>query len=141
MVDPRMPSEPVTPAFAGRAPMSRWAAEAGEHLWPWHRGAFAEHRLMHTLALAAALAVSIVWALAAAGELASGMVIGWWFGWSLLEIPVRLKTKPYVKEGPWWGARFRRASVMDMVCYVLFKNLLIGAVLFLTLKGLGRLVA
>jgi hypothetical protein len=30
--------------------------------------------------------------------------------------------------------------VMDMVCYVAFKNLLIGASLFLVLKALGRLV-
>jgi NosR/NirI family transcriptional regulator, nitrous oxide reductase regulator len=29
--------------------------------------------------------------------------------------------------------------VMDMLCYVGFKNLLIGASLFLALKALGRL--
>ena len=40
---------------------------------------------------------------------------------------------------PWWGRRYRVASVMDMVCYVGFKNLLIGAALFLMLKSLGWL--
>jgi hypothetical protein len=29
---------------------------------------------------------------------------------------------------------------MDMICYVGFKNLLIGAALFITLKSLGLLV-
>ena len=53
---------------------------------------------------------------------------------------VRLGAKPYVKEGPWWGQRYRKASLMDMTCYVGFKNLLIGATLFLTLKSMGLLV-
>ena len=43
------------------------------------------------------------------------------------------------EEGPWWGQLYRRASTMDMLCYVSFKNLLIGAVLFIGLKGAGIL--
>ena len=56
--------------------------------------------------------------------------------WSVFEIFVRLDAKPYVKEGPWWGHLYRRATVMDMICYVSFKNLLIGAVLFIGLRTL-----
>ncbi|MCK6410297.1 MAG: transcription regulator, partial [Thauera sp.] len=57
--------------------------------------------------------------------------------WSVFEVAVRLGSKPYVKDGPWWGNRYRRANLMDMLCYVGFKNLLIGAALFLVLKSLG----
>ncbi|MBP8134336.1 MAG: transcription regulator, partial [Zoogloea sp.] len=61
------------------------------------------------------------------------------FGWSVFEVLVRLDAKPYVKEGPWWGRLYRRASTRDMLCYVSFKNLLIGAVLFIGLKMAGLL--
>jgi hypothetical protein len=74
------------------------------------------------------------------GQLRAGAIIGWWFGWSLLEVMIRLANKRYVKEGPWWGRRYRRATLMDMVCYVGFKNLLLGAALYLALRALGRLV-
>jgi len=140
MVDPRMPSEPVSPPYATLTnPLARWGAELRDHLWPWTRAGFRRHAALQAIAVALSLVVSTVWVLAAAGQLASGALIGWWFGWSLLEIVVRLDTKRYVKEGPWWGARYRVASVMDMLCYVLFKNLLIGALLFLSLKSLGWL--
>lgn len=36
----------------------------------------------------------------------------------------------YVKDGPWWRKTYRHANVMDMISYVSFKNLLIGAALF-----------
>lgn len=52
---------------------------------------------------------------------------------------IRLSGRRYVKDGPWWQARYRRAGVMDMLSYVGFKNLLIGATLFLGLKALGLL--
>ena len=54
---------------------------------------------------------------------------------------IRLSGKRYVKDGPWWRGRYRRATVMDMLSYVGFKNLLIGAVLFLALKAMGMLAA
>jgi NosR/NirI family nitrous oxide reductase transcriptional regulator len=44
-----------------------------------------------------------------------------------------------VKDGPWWGRQWREANVMDMLSYVGFKNLLIGASFFLALKALGLL--
>ena len=100
--------------------------------------AHAEMLRDHRVARAFVYAAVMVWVLAAMGNnLAPGVIIGWWFGWSVFEVVVRLDAKPYVKEGPWWGQRYRKASVMDMTCYVGFKNLLIGAALFLALKSLG----
>ena len=45
-----------------------------------------------------------------------------------------------MKDGVWWRGNYRAASVMDMMSYVGFKNLLIGAALFLALKTLGLLI-
>ncbi len=141
MVDPRMVTDPVDPPYAGaRSLLHRLAAELWDHLWPWSRSGFRQQRTLHAAGLALAAAASVAWVLAAMGRLDAGAIIGWWFGWSVLEILVRLGAKPYVKEGPWWGKRYRRASVMDMVCYVGFKNLLVGALLFIGLKSAGLLV-
>ena len=54
---------------------------------------------------------------------------------------IRLSGRRYVKDGPWWKRNYRYAGVMDMMSYVAFKNLLIGATLFLTLKALNILPA
>jgi len=145
VVDPRMPSDPVQPPYAAESSLLRHiAAEVWDHLWPWSRSGFRHQqthiRALQAAGLALAVAASLVWVLAAMGNLGSGVVIGWWFGWSVFEIVVRLGAKPYVKEGPWWGRRYRRASLMDMICYVGFKNLLIGAALFIGLKSVGLLV-
>lgn len=145
MVDPRMLTEPVQPPCAAHDTLPRrLAAEIWDHLWPWSRSGFrqprAQLRALQGAGLALALAASVVWVLAAMGRLEAGAVIGWWFGWSVFEIVVRLGAKPYVKEGQWWGRRYRAASLMDMICYVGFKNLLIGAALFLALKAFGLLV-
>lgn len=142
MVDPKMLTEPVQPPYAGddKGVAARVMAEAWDHLWPWSRSGFQRQRALQGAGLALALAASVVWVLAAMGRLEAGAVIGWWFGWSVFEVVVRLGAKPYVKEGPWWGRRYRAASLMDMLCYVGFKNLLIGAALFLALKSLGLLV-
>jgi hypothetical protein len=143
MVDPRMPTEPVRPAYLEAEPgVCGWAcAEAWDHLWPWRRGVGSSHVALRAAGIALALGATIVWMLAALGELRAGAVIGWWFGWSVYEVLIRLQAKRYVKDGPWWGRRYREASVMDMLCYVGFKNLLIGAALFLALKAAGRFVA
>ena len=138
MIDPRSMTEPVTPPYAGGGALARIGAEIWDHLWPWSRNGFQRQRAIQAAGLALALAATLVWVLAAMGNnLAPGVIIGWWFGWSVFEVMVRLGAKPYVKEGPWWGQRYRKASVMDMTCYVGFKNLLIGAALFLALKSLG----
>lgn len=143
MVDPRMPTDPApAPAYAaGNAGVFGWFfAEAWDHLWPWRRGVGAPHKLLRAAGVALGIAATLVWVLAALGELRAGAVIGWWFGWSVYEVLARLRAKRYVKDGPWWGRRYRVASVMDMICYVSFKNLLIGAALFLVLKAMGWLV-
>lgn len=139
MVDPKMPSDPVEPPYAAGGLPAWLAAEVWDHLWPWSRGGFERSRALQAAGLALGLAASVVWILAALGRMDAGALIGWWFGWSVFEVLVRLSAKPYVKEGPWWGRRYRRATVMDMICYVGFKNLLIGAALFLGLKSLGFL--
>lgn len=141
MVDPRMVTDPVQPPYAAAgSALRRLAAEAWDHLWPWSRTGFQQQRALQAAGLALAAAASVAWVLAAMGELDAGAIIGWWFGWSVFEILIRLSAKPYVKEGPWWGASYRRAGLMDMICYVGFKNLLIGAVLFLGLKSAGLLI-
>lgn len=142
MVDPRMPTDPVEPPFLAAAGGlgARLAAEAWDHLWPWRRGVAAPHLALRAAGIALAVAASLAWVLGALGELRAGALIAWWFGWSVYEVLIRLNAKRYVKDGPWWGRRFRRAGVMDMLCYVGFKNLLLGAALFLALKAVGALV-
>lgn len=141
MVNPTMPTDPATPPYAETTSIAkRFAAEAWDHLWPWSRNGFQRARAIQAAGMALALAATVVWVLAAMGQLQAGAVIGWWFGWSVFEVFVRLGSKPYVKDGPWWGRRYRVANPMDMVCYVGFKNLLIGAALFIALKSLGFLV-
>lgn len=139
MLDPRMPSDPVTPAWKdGRTGVRRWLAEAVDHLWPWsyrmspHTGA---SRWLQPAGLLLGLGVTAAWVLAVLGQLGIYAIVAVWFGWSLYEVVLRLLGKRYIKEGPWWGLSFRRATVMDMLCYVGFKNLLLGAVLFFVLHA------
>ena len=82
----------------------------------------------------------MAWVLAATGRLSGPALILWWFGWSVYEVLIRLQGRRYVKDGPWWQANYRRASVMDMLSYVGFKNLLLGASCFLLLKAMGVLL-
>jgi len=131
--------DPILPHYAGETPLLWVAHEVWDHLWPWSTHGFRRARFLQALSLGAAVAVTAVWGLAAAGHIAGGVVIGWWAGWSAFEILVRMQSKPYIKQGPWWGRDYRSASLMDMTCYVLFKNLLVGAGLFLGLKSLGLL--
>ena len=137
MIDPRMPSDPVAPAYATQGRVATLVAEIWDHVWPWSRQGFQRQATLSALGLALGLAASLMWLLAAQGRLEAGAIIAWWAGWSVLEVMIRLASKPYVKEGPWWGRQYRRAGRMDMVCYVGFKNLLIGASLFLLLKSFG----
>jgi hypothetical protein len=141
MVNPLMPTDPAEPPYAARkGVIGLVAAEIWDHLWPWSRAGFQQQRAIQAAGLALALAASLAWVLAAMGQLQAGAVIGWWFGWSVFEVVVRLGSKRYVKDGPWWGRRYRVANTMDMICYVGFKNLLVGAALFIALKSLGLLV-
>lgn len=139
--DPRMPSDPVMPPHKINISRIMWIwLEIRDHLWPWSAEGWHSQRALQVAGFSLALAASLAWVLAASGHLSSGAIIGWWFGWSVYEVLIRLSGRRYVKDGPWWQDNYRHAGVMDMVSYVSFKNLLIGAALFLTLKTLGLML-
>ena len=136
---------PIVPAVAAPAAAVRQSLPAFigqeffDHLFPWSRKALAQPRLLQAASLALALLVTWVWVLGAAGQIGPGIVLGWWLAWSAYELVVRMRCKPYVKDGPWWGRNLRPASWADMASYVGFKNLLIAAALFLLMKSAGIL--
>ncbi|NMM90218.1 4Fe-4S binding protein [Rhodococcus sp. SRB_17] len=139
--DPRMPTPPVLPAHKQGARGLRWLLlEVRDHLWPWSAEGWRSQRALQVAGVSLAIAASVAWVMAALGSVSSGAIIGWWFGWSVYEVLIRLSGKRYVKDGLWWRDRYRVAGVMDMVSYVGFKNLMLGAALFLVLKSLGWLV-
>jgi NosR/NirI family transcriptional regulator, nitrous oxide reductase regulator len=139
--DPRMPSDPVMPPHKINVSRLMWIwLEIRDHLWPWSAEGWHSQRTLQIAGFSLAIAATVAWLLAATGRLSSGAIIGWWFGWSVYEVLIRLSGRRYVKDGPWWQDNYRHASVMDMLSYVSFKNLLIGAALFLTLKTLGLML-
>jgi NosR/NirI family nitrous oxide reductase transcriptional regulator len=134
---PLVPVAAVTPPPA-EPPLGLLAwlrAELIDHLFPWSGKFLSRPLLMQASGIALAVLVTWAWLLGAAGMLGPGIILGWWLAWSTYELIVRMFCKPYVKEGPWWGRRFRPASWADMISYVGMKNLLIGAGLFLPMKG------
>lgn len=139
--DPRMPTPPMLPAHKNGARGLQWLwLEVRDHLWPWSAEAWHSQRALQVAGISLAIAASVAWVMAALGSLSSGAIIGWWFGWSVYEVLIRLSGKRYVKDGLWWRDQYRVAGVADMVSYVGFKNLMIGAALFLVFKSLGWLV-
>ncbi|MDO8769634.1 MAG: 4Fe-4S binding protein, partial [Burkholderiaceae bacterium] len=139
--DPRMPTDPALPPHKAGVRGLQWLwLELRDHLWPWSSEGWHSQRALQVAGFSLAVAVSVAWVMTAMGTLSSGAIIGWWFGWSVYEVLIRLSGRRYVKDGPWWRDQYRVASVMDMVSYVGFKNLLIGATLFLALKSLGWLI-
>jgi len=139
--DPRHATAPVAPPHLARERTPGWLfAEVRHHLFPWSAAGWKSHRIIYFTGIGVALAVTWAWAWAWQGRLGADAIIGWWIGWSAYEVLVRMHGLAFVKEGPWWRTRYRQASWMDMISYVGFKNLLIGALLFLVLKSLGRLV-
>lgn len=129
----------LLPSYADARGIQSILYELFDHLWPWSKKGWLQHKALLTAGVAFAVAVSVAWALAANGLLSADALIGWWLGWSIYEIIIRLQCKPYIKDGPWWGHRYRPAGWMDMICYVFFKNLLIGALFFVVLRNLGYL--
>ncbi|TAM43963.1 MAG: 4Fe-4S binding protein [Gammaproteobacteria bacterium] len=138
-----IPIVPVAAAPAPAEPRLGWAAwlraEFIDHLLPWSGKFLTRPILFQATGVAFAVLVTWGWLLGAAGKLGPGIILGWWLAWSVYELIVRMFCKPYVKEGPWWGRRFRPATWADMMSYVAMKNLLIGAALFLIMKGVGVL--
>ncbi len=152
--DPRSATEPVAPPHLARERSIAWlVAEARHHLLPWHTrrtlrtvvgtdGASPLRRAATLFGIGVAVAATLAWALAWQGQLSSGAIIGWWIGWSVFEVQMRMRGGlAFVKDGPWWRTQYRRAGWMDMISYVGFKNLLIGAALFIALSTLGRIAA
>lgn len=127
------------PPDLGSSLLGRLAHEAWEHLWPWTSDGLRRQPTLLVASLVIALLVSLAWGGAALGHLSRNALIVWWLAWSMVEVGVRRQCKPYVKEGPWWGTQLRPANWMDLLCYVLFKNLLLGSVLYLVLSALGVL--
>ena len=139
--DPRMPTAPMLPAHKNGARGLQWLwLEVRDHLWPWTADGWRSQRALQIAGISLAIAATVAWVMTAMGTLSSGAIIGWWFGWSVYEVLIRLSGKRYVKDGLWWRDHYRVAGVMDMVSYVGFKNLMIGAVLFLAFKSMGWLV-
>ena len=134
------PTELRQPPYGDTRGVARLSAEIIDHLWPWRRGSGGSG-LARGAGITLALAATVAWILTALGHLSAGAIIGWWFGWSVYEVLIRLSGRRYVKDGPWWRDQYRVAGVMDMMSYVGFKNLMIGAALFLVLKTLGWLIA
>ncbi|HET6720997.1 MAG TPA: transcription regulator [Rhodocyclaceae bacterium] len=134
------PGNATLPPYATE---SRWYQrllyEIWDHLWPWSRHGFAGRHFLFALSFGAAALVFVVWLLAAAGRIGPAVVIAWWVGWSVFEVSIRRQSKPYIKDGPWWGKTYRPADLADMICYVTFKNVLIGAALFVSLRLIGVL--
>ncbi|MEW6707215.1 MAG: 4Fe-4S binding protein [Pseudomonadota bacterium] len=139
-VDPRLPTDPVQPPVLSGPRGLQWLwAEIHHHLLPWSAHGWHTRRALQLAGVGLAIAVTIAWAYAADGRLGSGAIIGWWFGWSVYEVLLRMNGLRFVKDGPWWGTQYRAAGWMDMSSYVGFKNLLIGAALFLLIKSSGWL--
>lgn len=137
---PLVPVPAAAPPPEPRLGLFAWLrAELIDHLFPWSGKFLSRPLLMQASGIALAVLVTWAWLLGAAGKLGPGIILGWWLAWSAYELVVRMFCKPYVKEGPWWGRRFRPASWADMMSYVAMKNLLIGAALFLIMKGIGVL--
>ncbi len=136
--DPRMLTDPALPPSKRSTHLrERLWQELCDHLWPWSRIGWQSQRKLQIAGGVLALAVSTAWTMAAMGHLSRGAIIGWWFGWSLCEVLVRLSGRRHVKDGPWWRNHYRAARVPDMMSYVASKNLVIGVLAFLLIKSLG----
>jgi NosR/NirI family nitrous oxide reductase transcriptional regulator len=140
-----IPIHPIPAAKPGQTSAPKLGAGAWlrreliDHLFPWNREFSSYPLALRAAGIALAVLVTWVWLLGATGRLGPGIILGWWLAWSVYELIVRMKCKPWVKEGPWWGHTLRPASWPDMAAYVAMKNLIIGAALFLLMRGTGVL--
>lgn len=133
------PGPKATPAAAKPGVIAWLHRELVDHLFPWNRQFSSYPLALRAAGIALAVLVTWVWLLGATGRLGPGIVLGWWLAWSVYEMIVRMRCKPWVKEGPWWEHNLRPASWPDMAAYVAMKNLIIGAALFLLMRGTGVL--
>ncbi len=133
------PPVSTTPPVQTQGVLAWLRDEVVDHLWPWNREFFQHPVFFRAAGIGLAVLVTWAWLLGAAGKLGPGIILGWWLAWSAYEFVTRMLCKPRVKEGPWWGRKLRPATWADMAAYVSMKNLIIGASLFLVMKGFGVL--
>lgn len=133
------PTAPVMPESRATTLLGRIREELVDHLLPWNREFLRHPVLLRAAGIGLAILVTWVWLLGASGRLGPGIILGWWLAWSAYEMITRMQYKPWVKEGAWWGRNLRHATWADMAAYVSMKNLLIGAALFLVMRGTGLL--
>lgn len=144
-IDARGYFEPLTPVAVALRPaphvaLGRWLRrEFFFHAFPWDRNFLREIFAIRAVAAAVVVVVSVAWTLTAASRIGPAVMLAWWLGWSVYEVMSRMRYKPRVKEGAWWGEEYRSATLPDMVAYVATKNVLIAAGLFLLLNTAGVL--
>lgn len=140
--DPRMPTDSVlVPQLNEASGIKRLAMEVLEHLNPWSAAGWKHNRWVSMLAVPCMIAAIAAWVLLAMGHISTSAMIICWFIWSLIEVLLRLDGRRYVKDGVWWNSRYRYANPMDMLAYVAFKNLLIGAALLIAFRAVNWTVA
>jgi len=113
--------------------------EVRDHIFPWGRRFAQRARAAQAVSIAFAFTVTVVWVLGILGHLRPEVVVGWWTAWSVFELVVRVKCKPWSRQGPILGRIRRPATGLQLAFYVLTKNVLVGALLFLAMSMVGRL--
>lgn len=135
-VDPSLPTDRVVPAWRGRPLAQRVLGECLHHFWPVAPSRTWRAHVVAALAAGGALTVLVS---AINGLVPPISVLGAAFFLSLWEARERMASLAFVKDGPWWRHEYRAATPFDMLSYVGFKNLLIGATSLMMLKALGVL--
>ena len=96
--------------------------ELRDHLWALGVHGWRSQRALQIAGLSLAVAATVAWLMTAMGTLSSGAIIGWWFGWSVYEVLIRLSGKRYVRTAC-GGATITALLVMpDMVSYAAFQE-------------------
>lgn len=133
MTDRELHRDRVKTAAAGTEPFDDAWESVREHVFPWGRRFAQRRRATQAASMAFALAVTVVWLLGLLGRVEPFTVGIWWGGWTLFELVVRVNCKPWFGQG-----RSRRpARTGEVAFYVVTKNALIAAVMFLAISVLN----
>jgi NosR/NirI family nitrous oxide reductase transcriptional regulator len=112
--------------------------EARDHLFPWGRRFAQRKRGVQALSIAFAFTVTLAWILGLLGRVRPEVVLGWWVAWSVFELVVRVKCQPWFRNGHALHRLNRPATARQIVAYVITKNILVGALLFLVMALAGH---
>jgi hypothetical protein len=118
------PEQLLDPPYSAHRGWTRLVAEAADHIWPWSPGLIHHNPLGFGLAVGILAVLVLAWVATLAGLLESRTMALLWALWSLVETEIRLRHKPYVKDGVWWGLTYRQAGRLDLLSYVGLKNIL-----------------